>query len=233
LRGQIGCVRILLVEDEARLAEVIARGLREEGFIVELSGDGEDALHRLRAEAFDLAILDLMLPKRDGWAVLELLRAEHRPLRVLVLTARQTVEDRVRGLESGADDYLVKPFAFAELLARVRAVLRRPIAEELLRLSHADLELDYRARTVKRGGRALALSPKEFAVLAFLLRHPGEVISRTRLAEEVWDENFDSFSNVIDVTLSHLRSKVDRGFEVSLIHTVRGAGYVLRQGGSG
>jgi two-component system copper resistance phosphate regulon response regulator CusR len=224
-------MRILIVEDEARLAGTVARGLREEGFIVETSADGEDALHRLRTEPFDLAILDVMLPKRDGWAVLATLRAERRPLRVLMLTARQTVEDRVRGLETGADDYLTKPFAFAELLARVRAVLRRPVAEEVMQLHYADLELDYRARRVTRGGQLLTLSPKEFAVLAFLLRHPGEVISRTRLAEEVWDVNFDSFSNVIDVTLSHLRAKVDRGFDVSLLHTVRGAGYVLRSGG--
>jgi two-component system copper resistance phosphate regulon response regulator CusR len=222
-------MRILLVEDEGRLAQSIARGLREEGFIVEISADGEDALYRLRTEPFDLAILDVMLPRCDGWAVLDAVRAERRPIRVLMLTARQTVEDRVRGLESGADDYLVKPFAFAELLARVRAVLRRPRAEEPFRLSYADLELDYRARTTTRAGRHLLLSPKEFAVLAFLLRHPGEVITRTRLAEEVWDENFDSFSNVIDVTLSHLRAKVDKGFDVPLIHTIRGAGYVLRQ----
>ena len=221
-------MRILIVEDETRLADSIARGLREEGFAVEVSHDGEDALHRLRNEPFDLAILDVMLPKRDGWTVLSTLRSERRAIRVLMLTARQSVEDRVRGLEAGADDYLVKPFAFAELLARVRAVLRRPVAEESLQLKHADLELDYRARTVTRAGQALALSAKEFAVLAFLLRHPGEVISRTRLAEEVWDENFDSFSNVIDVTLSHLRAKVDKGFATPLIHTVRGAGYVLK-----
>ena len=221
-------MRILIVEDEVRLADPIMRGLREEGFMVEISGDGEDALHRLRTEPFDLAILDIMLPRRDGWAVLAILRAERRPIRVLMLSARQSVEDRVRGLESGADDYLIKPFAFAELLARVRALLRRPVAEEALHLRHADLELDYRARKVTRADRPLTLSPKEFAVLAFLLRHPGEVVSRTRLAEEVWDENFDSFSNVIDVTLSHLRAKVDRGFAVPLIHTVRGAGYVLR-----
>lgn len=224
-------VRILVIEDEARLAATIARGLREEGFTVELSADGEDALHRLRAEPFDLAILDIMLPKQDGWAVLERLRAERRPTRVLLLTARHTVEDRVRGLESGADDYLVKPFAFAELLARVRAVLRRPVAQEVMRLKCGDLEVDCRSRTARRAGRPLALSPKEFAVLAFLLRHPGEVISRTRLAEEVWDVNFDSFSNVIDVTLSHLRAKLDRGFAAPLIHTVRGAGYVLRLNG--
>src|SRR5687767_13434049 len=160
-------MRILIVEDEARLADSVARGLREEGFIVERSGDGEDALHRLRNEPFDLAILDVMLPKRDGWAVLDALRHERRAIRVLMLTARQSVEDRVRGLEAGADDYLIKPFAFAELLARVRAVLRRPVAEESLNLSYADLELDYRARTVTRGEQSLALSAKEFAVLAF------------------------------------------------------------------
>lgn len=225
-------MRILMVEDEPRLAASVTRGLREEGFSVEVAPDGEEALHRLRTEPFDLAILDVMLPSLDGWQVLGRLRAERRPLRVLMLTARQSVEDRVRGLESGADDYLVKPFAFAELLARVRAVLRRPVGEETLRLQFADLELDYRARTVKRAGQSLSLTPKEFAVLAFLLRHRGEVISRTRLAEEVWDEQFDSFSNVIDVTLSHLRAKVDRGFAVPLIQTVRGAGYVLRAGGT-
>lgn len=221
-------MRVLLVEDEKRLAESVARGLREEGFLVEHSKDGEDAVHRLRTEPFDLAILDVMLPRRDGWSVLDTLRAERRPTRVLMLTARQSVEDRVRGLESGADDYLVKPFAFAELLARVRALLRRPVAEEALCLNYSDLSLDYRARIVTRAGRTLALSAKEFAVLALLMRHPGEVISRTRLASEVWDENFDSFSNVIDVTLSHLRAKVDRGFNASLIHTIRGAGYVLK-----
>ena len=218
------------MEDENRLAETVARGLREEGFIVEVSSDGEDALHRLRGVPFDLAILDVMLPKQDGWKVLELLRAERRPVRVLMLTARQAVEDRVRGLESGADDYLVKPFAFAELLARARALLRRPLTEESPRLVFADLELDCRARRARRAGQPHALSPREFAVLAYLLRHPGEIVSRTRLAEEVWDEHFDSFSNVIEVTLSHLRAKVDRGFAQPLIHTVRGAGYVLRQG---
>ena len=223
--------RLLLVEDEPGLQLTLGDRLMSEGYDVETAGDGEAGLALATSGAFDLVLLDVMLPKRDGWTVLGTLRAERRAIRVLMLTARQSVEDRVRGLESGADDYLVKPFAFAELLARVRAVLRRPIAEESLHLRHADLELDYRARTVTRAGQPLALSAKEFAVLAFLLRHPGEVISRTRLAEEVWDENFDSFSNVIDVTLSHLRAKVDKGFATPLIHTVRGAGYVLRSGG--
>lgn len=221
-------MKLLLVEDETRLAETIARGLREEGFQVEVSGDGEDALHRLRHQPYDLIILDVMLPGADGWTVLHDLRAERQETRVLMLTARHSVEDRVRGLELGADDYLVKPFAFAELLARVRALLRRRGPAEPLRFSCADLVLDYRSRRVTRSGRVLALSAKEFAVLAFLMRHPGEVISRTRMAEEVWDENFDLFSNVIEVTVSHLRAKVDRGFDVPLIHTVRGAGYVLK-----
>ena len=210
---------------------MIARSFREEDYAVDEARDGEDGLYLAKAWEYDAIILDVMLPKMDGWTLLTKLR-QVRKTPVLLLTARDSVNDRVRGLDVGADDYLVKPFAFAELLARVRAVLRRPVAEESLLLRHADMELDYRARTVTRGGQPVALSAKEFAVLAFLLRHPGEVISRTRLAEEVWDENFDSFSNVIDVTLSHLRAKVDRGFDTSLIHTVRGAGYVLRHDGS-
>jgi len=223
-------VKILVVEDERRMADAVARGLREEGFQVAVANDGEDAWHRLRTESYDLALLDVMLPKLDGWRILESIRAEELPLRVLMLTARDTVEDRVRGLEGGADDYLVKPFAFAELLARVRALLRRPIAEDDTRLEFSGLVLDFRKRRVTREERPLTLSPKEFAVLAYLMSHPGEVIGRTRLAEAVWDENFDSFSNVIDVTVSHLRAKVERGFEQPLIHTVRGAGYVLRAG---
>lgn len=223
-------MKILVVEDERRMADAVARGLREEGFQVAVANDGEDAWHRLRTESYDLALLDVMLPKLDGWRILESIRAEELPLRVLMLTARDTVEDRVRGLEGGADDYLVKPFAFAELLARVRALLRRPIAEDDTRLEFSGLVLDFRKRRVTREDRPLTLSPKEFAVLAYLMSHPGEVIGRTRLAEAVWDENFDSFSNVIDVTVSHLRAKVERGFEQPLIHTVRGAGYVLRAG---
>ncbi len=223
-------MKILVVEDERRMADAVTRGLREEGFQVAVANDGEDAWHRLRTESYDLALLDVMLPKLDGWRILESIRAEELPLRVLMLTARDTVEDRVRGLEGGADDYLVKPFAFAELLARVRALLRRPIAEDDTRLEFSGLVLDFRKRRVTREDRPLTLSPKEFAVLAYLMSHPGEVIGRTRLAEAVWDENFDSFSNVIDVTVSHLRAKVERGFEQPLIHTVRGAGYVLRAG---
>jgi two-component system copper resistance phosphate regulon response regulator CusR len=221
-------MRILIVDDELRLADSLARGLREEGFHVTLSRDGEDGLHRARTETFDVVVLDVMLPKCDGWSVLAALRAEERPVRVLMLTARHAVEERVRGLEAGADDYLTKPFAFSELLARVRALLRRPAQLESTQLAVADLSLDLRRHRVARGGRSLVLTPREFAVLAFLAQHPGEVISRTRLAEEVWDENFDRFSNVIDVTLSHLRAKVDREFERPLIHTIRGAGYLLQ-----
>jgi DNA-binding response OmpR family regulator len=173
-------------------------------------------------------VLDVMLPKKDGFEVLEALRAAKRPCKVLMLTARDSVKDRVRGLDGGADDYLVKPFAFAELLARVRALLRRTGGTEATTLSFADLVLDVKARKVTRAGKPVALSAREFAVLEHLLRHQGEVISRTRLSEQVWDQHFDSMTNVIDVTLYHLREKVDRGFPAPLIHTVRGVGYVLK-----
>jgi len=221
-------MRILVVEDEPKVARFIERGLREENFAVEVARDGDDALHRALGAEFDLVVLDVMLPGRDGFSVLRELRAAGRQPRVLMLTARDGVADRVRGLDGGADDYLTKPFAFAEFLARVRALLRRSEGHDAGLLTLADLSLDTRSRKVWRSGRAINLSAREFAVLEYLLRHTGEVISRTRLAEAVWDENFDSFSNVIDVTVYHLRDKIDRGFDPALIKTVRGAGYVLR-----
>lgn len=223
-------MRLLIVEDEPKVARFVERGLREEGYAVDVAVNGEAGLDLALVHDHDLVILDVMLPKMDGFEVLEALRAAGRPCKVLMLTARDSVKDRVRGLDGGADDYLVKPFAFAELLARVRALLRRSGGTEAepAVLSLADLVLDVKARKVTRAGRPVALSAREFSVLEHLLRHQGEVISRTRLSEQVWDQHFDSMTNVIDVTLYHLREKVDRGFSIPLIHTVRGVGYVLK-----
>jgi len=223
-------MRILVVEDEKKVARFIERGLKEERFTVDVARDGEEGLFLAQSNPYDLVVLDVLMPRKDGLQVLRELRASGCRSRVLMLTARDGVEDRVRGLDAGADDYLVKPFAFAEFLARVRALLRRSVAEgpEVLRL--ADLALEVKTHKVARQGRPILLTAKEFAVLDYLLRHPNEVVTRTQLAEHVWDENFDSFSNVIDVTVYHLREKVDRGFEPALIHTVRGAGYVLKAG---
>ena len=221
-------MRLLIVEDEPKVARFVERGLREEHFAVDVAVDGEAGLDLALVHDYDLVVLDVMLPKKDGFEVLEALRAAKRPCKVLMLTARDSVKDRVRGLDGGADDYLVKPFAIAELLARVRALLRRSGGTEATTLSFADLVLDVKARKVTRAGKPVALSAREFAVLEHLLRHQGEVISRTRLSEQVWDQHFDSMTNVIDVTLYHLREKVDRGFPAPLIHTVRGVGYVLK-----
>ncbi|MBX3743904.1 MAG: response regulator [Verrucomicrobiae bacterium] len=221
-------MRILVIEDDPKVARMVCRGLREEGFQVDQAGDGEEGFYQASSDVHDLIILDVLLPIHDGFEVLRRLRLRGSTVLVLMLTARDAVNDRVRGLETGADDYLVKPFAFAELVARVRALLRRPRAAEPATFDIADLHLDTRRRTVSRAGRAVSLTAKEFAVLECLVRRPGEVATRTRIAEEAWDENFDPMSNVIDVTVHHLREKVDRGFPCRLIHTVRGRGYVLR-----
>ena len=222
-------MRLLVVEDEIKVARFIERGLREEGFHVETAADGESGLVKARSGQFDLIILDVMLPERDGFSVLRELRTAHVSTRVLMLTARDGVGDRVQGLDLGADDYLVKPFAFAELLARVRALLRRTIAEETVLLHAADLQVDVRARRVTRGGKLVTLSAKEFGVLAHLLRHAGNVVTRAELAETVWEDLPNTPSNVIEVTVYHLREKIDRGFTPTLIQTVRGAGYLLQQ----
>ena len=222
-------MRILIVEDEKKVASFLERGLREERFAVDVAADGEQALERALAVPYDVILLDVRLPGRSGFDVLRELRAARCRSRVLMLTARDGVDDRVRGLEGGAYDYLTKPFAFAELLARVRSLLRRDAAEDPLTFTAADLVLNVKTHTVERAGRLLTLTPREFGVLEYLLRHPGQVISRTRLSEHVWDENFDPMSNVIDVTVHHLREKVDRDFKPPLIHTVRGVGYVLRE----
>jgi DNA-binding response OmpR family regulator len=222
-------MRLLVIEDEVKVARFIERGLREEGFTVETAPDGESGLQKAKAGSFDLIILDVMLPERDGFSVLRELRASAMSTRVLMLTARDGVGDRVQGLDLGADDYLVKPFAFAELIARVRALRRRSIAEETVLLHAADLQVDVRARRVTRGGQLVVLSAKEFGVLAHLLRRVGNVVTRAELAETVWEDLPNTPSNVIEVTVYHLREKIDRGFTPALIQTVRGAGYLLQK----
>ena len=221
-------MRILVVEDERKVARFIERGLKEERFAVDVAADGEEGLFRAQSNDYDLIVLDVLMPKKDGFQVLRELRAAKCRARIMMLTARDSVEDRVQGLEGGADDYLIKPFAFAEFLARVRALLRRGTEDGPVSLRALDLMMDLKTRKVSRAGKPVTLSAKEFGVLEYLLRHPDEVVTRTQLAEHVWDENFDSFSNVIDVTVYHLREKVDRGFQPALIHTVRGVGYVLK-----
>ncbi|MBO9687846.1 heavy metal response regulator transcription factor [Roseateles chitosanitabidus] len=225
-------MKLLVIEDEERLADYLRQGLTQEGFVVDVATDGVDGLHQASEGRYDLVLLDGLLPGIDGLAVLAALRQQDHThaLPVLMLTARGEVEDRVRGLQAGADDYLVKPFAFSELVARVQALLRRaaatPMAEAtVLRL--ADLELDLLRRKAQRAGRRLELTAKEFALLTLLLRRQGQVLSRTELAEQVWDMNFDGGTNVVEVAVRRLRGKIDAPFDAPLLHTVRGMGYVL------
>jgi two-component system copper resistance phosphate regulon response regulator CusR len=220
-------MKILIVEDEPKTGDYLRQGLTEAGFVVDLVRDGLDGLHAATTAEYDLIVLDVMLPRLDGWGVLETLRRGGRDVPVLFLTARDQVEDRVRGLELGADDYLVKPFAFSELLARVRTLLRRGRAKEPEVLRAADLELDLLRRRVLRAGQRIDLTAKEFALLELLLRRQGEVLPRSLIASQVWDMNFDSDTNVIEVAVRRLRAKVDEPFEPRLIRTVRGMGYVL------
>ena len=221
-------MKILIVEDEIKTGEYLRQGLREAGFAVDLAHDGLEGLHLALEGVHDLLILDVMLPGMDGWQVLTRLRLQHKTMPVLFLTARDQVEDRVKGLELGADDYLVKPFSFAELLARVRTILRRGRGTvEATTLQIAGLELDLLRRRVSRDGKRITLTAKEFGLLELLMRRQGEVLPRSLIASQVWDMNFDSDTNVIDVAVRRLRAKVDDGFEPRLIHTVRGMGYVL------
>jgi len=220
-------MKILVVEDEERVAQFIQKGLKEEGHAVDVSYDGEDGGFLAEVNDYDLIILDLMLPKKNGLQTCKEIRDHGVNTPVLMLTARDSVEDKVRGLDAGADDYLPKPFAFEELLARVRALLRRQSESKTPTLKIADLELDPMSRQVTRSGKPIRLTTKEYALLEYLLRNPKKVLSRTLIGEHVWDMNFDPESNVIDVYVSHLRTKVDKGFEPPLIHTLRGQGYIL------
>ncbi|MCC4115488.1 heavy metal response regulator transcription factor [Aromatoleum toluclasticum] len=220
-------MKILIVEDEIKTGDYLRQGLVEAGFVVDLARDGMDGLHLALTGDYDLVILDVMLPGLDGWSVLQTVRRAGREMPVLFLTARDQVEDRVRGLELGADDYLVKPFAFSELLARVRTLLRRGKTKEPELLRAADLELDLLRRRVTRAGQRIDLTAKEFGLLELLLRRQGEVLPRSLIASQVWDMNFDSDTNVIEVAVRRLRAKVDDPFEPKLIRTVRGMGYVL------
>lgn len=225
--------KILLVEDQETAASYITKGLREEGFIVDHAATGPDGLHYFLTEEYSLAILDIMLPDLDGWNILETARRANKQTPVLFLTAKDDIEDRVRGLESGADDYLVKPFAFAELLARIRVIIRRHAPKDSIEslLSVNDLTLDLLKHQVKRAGKLIDLTPKEFALLKIFMCRSGEVLTRTLLAEQVWGIHFDSNTNVVDVAVSRLRSKIDEESDNTLIHTQRGVGYVLEDRG--
>ncbi|KXS30964.1 MAG: heavy metal response regulator transcription factor [Gallionella sp.] len=220
-------MKILIVEDEQKTGDYLKQGLSEAGFMVDLVRDGLDGVHLALTDDYDLLVLDVMLPGLDGWHVLQRIRQGGKHMPVLFLTARDQIEDRVKGLELGADDYLVKPFAFSELLARVRTLLRRGKTQEPELLKAADLELDILRRRVTRAGKRIDLTAKEFALLELLLRRQGEVLPRSLIASQVWDMNFDSDTNVIEVAMRRLRAKIDDDFEPKLIQTLRGMGYVL------
>jgi two-component system OmpR family response regulator len=222
-------MRALLVEDDPTIADFVVRGLREAGFAVDHLPDGEAGLAAAVQQTYDVAIVDLMLPRRDGLSLIEELRRRGVPTPVLILSARRSVDDRVQGLQAGGDDYLTKPFAFAELLARVQALVRRATrAPEPTTLTVDDVVLDLLSRKVTRAGKPLDLRPREYTLLEFLMRHAGHVVSKTMILSHVWEYNFDPQTNVVDVLVSRLREKIDRPFERKLLHTVRGVGYVLR-----
>jgi len=225
-------MRILIVEDEARSREFLAKGLRESGFIVDAAADGAEGLRFAEDVDYDLIVLDVMLPEKNGWQVLEQLRGSGKVTPVLFLTARDAVQDKVRGLELGADDYLVKPFAWVEFLARVRVLLRRGQVRQTTAIGIADLVLDLRRLKARRGNAVIELTAKEFQLLSLLVRRTGEVLSRTTIAELVWDMNFSTDSNAVDVAMGRLRKKVDEPFEKKLIHTERGLGYILEDRGT-
>lgn len=220
-------MKALVIEDDRKTREFIRRGLRENGFTVDQAENGEDGLHLASTGEYNVIVLDVMMPKMDGWAVISSLRDSGNAVPVIFLTAKDMVEDRIHGLEAGADDYLVKPFSFSELLARIRTVLRRNPLLAAETIQAGDLSLSLSRHRATRGGKVLKLTPKEFALLALLAQRVGEVVSRSVIADRIWDVNFDTDTNVIDVAVRRLRAKVDEGFTRKLIHTVRGVGYVL------
>jgi two-component system, OmpR family, response regulator len=223
-------MRILLVEDDKAIASFVVKGLKEAGHVVDHVLDGEDGLHRALTEAYEVAIIDLMLPKLDGLSLIFEMRKQNRNTPVIILSAKRSVDDRVRGLEVGSDDYLTKPFAFTELIARIHALVRRASSvPDATHLTIADLSMDLMARHVVRAGQTIDLQPREFALLEYLMRNAGRVVSKTMIMEHVWDYNFDPQTNVVETRISRLRDKVDRDFENKLIHTVRGAGYILKE----
>jgi heavy metal response regulator len=222
-------MRILVVEDEKKVANFIKRGLEEEQFAVDVAYDGEEGLYMGQTNPYDLILMDLMLPKMDGLAVIRELRTRNIMTPVLCLTAKDAVEDIVSGLDSGSDDYLTKPFAFAELLARVRALLRRGSQDRGAEIRFADLRLDPVEHKVWRNNKEIELTAKEYGLLEYFMRNPNQILTRTMIAEHVWDYTFDSFTNIIDVYVNYLRKKVDRDYEKKLIHTVRGVGYILKE----
>jgi DNA-binding response OmpR family regulator len=220
-------MRLLLVEDDARIARFVAKGLREQAYAVDVSATGDDALYQAAINTYDLVILDVMIPGRDGFAVCRELRKSGQRMPILMLTARDAVEDRINGLDSGADDYLTKPFEFRELLARLRALLRRSGELRPAKIAVADLVLDTAAQSVSRNGQTVPLTAKEYALLEFLARNAGRVVGRAEIAEHVWDETFDPFSNLIEVYINRVRRKIDADSAKPLLHTRRGAGYLL------
>ena len=222
-------MRVLLVEDDEKIASLILKGLKEAGFAVDHASDGDNGLHLALTEPYDACIIDIMLPKRDGLSLIEEIRRQSINSPVIILSAKRSVDDRIKGLQTGSDDYLVKPFAFSELLARVQALIRRASPPTLpTRLVVGDLHLDLLTREIYRGDQKIDLQPREFALLEYLMRNLGRVVSKTMIMEHVWDYNFDPQTNVVDVLVCRLRNKVDRDFEQKLIHTIRGVGYVLK-----
>jgi DNA-binding response OmpR family regulator len=220
-------MRVLLVEDDSRIAHFVAKGLREQSYAVDVAGTGEQALYQVAINTYDIVILDVMIPEPDGFAVCKQVRKSGHKMPILMLTARDAIEDRIEGLDRGADDYLTKPFEFRELLARMRALLRRPAAIQPASLTVADLTVDTSGQRVSRAGKAIPMTAKEYALIEFLARNAGRVVGRAEIAEHVWDDEFDPFSNLIEVYVNRLRRKIDAGSARPLLHTRRGAGYVL------